>query len=386
MLTIDDVLTRGVEQVLPTKESLANLMSKQKITLYQGFDPSAPSLHLGNLVGVMKLRQFQKLGHKVIFLIGDFTGMIGDPSGKSETRKSLTREQVTANYKNYKDQIKKVIDFDGDNPAEVKFNSTWLDKMSFKDVLELSSLLTYQQVKERDMFQKREKEGRDIYLSEFMYPLMQGYDSVHMNVDLEVGGNDQLFNMMIGRDLMHKIKRKDKYVLTTKLIIDKDGQKVGKTTGNALFLSSGPTAFYGGIMSFPDEAIKLSFELLTETDLSGLDEKIKKDPMGEKKRLAYEIVRLVWSEKEANNAQKYFENTFQKRNAPEKTNEVVIDKGVKLVDALSIVTGSKSLAKRLIIQRAIDVNDKIAKDPFLVLNGGEVIKIGKKDFVKVVLK
>ena len=276
-------------------------MVKRKIKLYQGFDPSAPSLHLGNFVGLMKLRQFQKAGHEVIFLVGDFTGMIGDPTDKLATRKKLTREEVLKNAKAWKKQASKLLDFDGQNPAKIMFNSKWSDKISFKDLIEITSNLTVQQLIERDMFQARLKAKEPIYLHEFLYPVAQGFDSVEMDVDLEVGGNDQLFNMMVGRNLCRAIKNKEKYVLTTKLLVDKEGKKIGKTTGNALFLDSKPQYFYGGIMSFPDEVILLSYELLTDVDLTGLEKRIKQNPMLEKKNLAFEIVKLLWGEKLAKN-------------------------------------------------------------------------------------
>src|SRR5688572_27174782 len=224
---VEQVLTRGVSQVLPSEKGLSSLMAKRKIKLYQGFDPSAPSLHLGNFVGLMKLRQFQKLGHEIIFLVGDFTGMIGDPTDKLATRKKLTRDEVLENAKAWREQAGKVLDFDGENPAKIMFNSEWSDKVSFKDLIEITSNLTVQQMMERDMFQERIKAKAPIYLHEFLYPVAQGYDSVVMDVDLEIGGNDQLFNMMAGRTLMKAIKGKDKYVLTTKLLVDKEGNKVG---------------------------------------------------------------------------------------------------------------------------------------------------------------
>lgn len=389
---IEKLLTRGVEKIYPSKEELEKVLrSGKKLRLYQGFDPSMPSLHLGNFVGLMKLRQFQKLGHEVIFLVGDFTGMIGDPSGKSESRKPLTREQVLENSKNYKEQAGKLLDFEVNNPAKVLYNSEWSDKLSFADLLKLSSNLTYQQVKERDMFQKREKEGKDIYLNEFLYPLMQGYDSVAMDVDLELGGSDQLFNMMTGRDLMHKLKRKEKFVMTTKLLVDKEGNKVGKTTGNALFLDSTPEKFYGGIMSFPDEVLALSFELLTEVPLEGLEEKIKTDPMGEKKRLAFEIVKLLWGENSAQKAQQEFENVFQKREQPEEIPFKAINLGdKKSVEAAKLVygadlAGSLSEAKRLIRQKAIDIDGKTLTDPNeeITPKDGTIIKKGKNSFVRI---
>lgn len=376
---INEVLTRGVNQILPDKGSLSDLMSKRKIRLYQGFDPSAPSLHLGNFVGLMKLRQFQKAGHEVIFLVGDFTGMIGDPTDKLATRKKLTREEVLSNAKAWKKQASKLLSFDGPNPAKIMFNSKWSDKISFKDLIEITSNLTVQQLIERDMFQARLKSKEPIYLHEFLYPVAQGYDSVEMNVDLEVGGNDQLFNMMVGRNLCKAIKNKEKYVLTTKLLVDKEGKKVGKTTGNALFLDSKPQDFYAGIMSFPDEVILLSYELLTEVPLDGLEKRIKANPMLEKKNLAYEIVKLLWGEKLAKKSALTFENNFQKREV-EYTQEIKIHKS--LVETITPFTNLKSAgdAKRLIQQGGLTINGDVVSDLNYKIKKGDKIKIGKKIF------
>jgi len=378
---IEEVLTRGVQQVLPDKKGLANLMAKRKIKLYQGFDPSAASLHLGNFVGLMKLRQFQKLGHEVIFLVGDFTGMIGDPTDKLATRKKLTRGQVLENAKAWKKQISMVLDLDGDNPAKIMFNSEWLDKITFKDLIEITSNFTVQQMIERDMFQERLKTKAPIYLHEFLYPVAQAQDSVQMDVDLEIGGNDQMFNMMAGRTLMKAVKSKDKYVLTTKLLVDSEGKKVGKTTGNALFLDSTPENFYAGIMSFPDEVIGLGFELLTELPLEGLDERIKKDPMTEKKRLAFEIVKLLWKEESAIKSQNAFKETFQEKKP---TFDIKVASGSSLSVTIAPFTslGSISEAKRLIKQKAVDVNDTMISDSSYVVKPGDEIKVGSRTFLK----
>ncbi len=389
-MDINEVLTRGVQEVLPTKPGLSSLMRKRKIKLYQGFDPSAPSLHLGNFVGLMKLRQFQKLGHQVIFLVGDFTGMIGDPTDKLSTRPKLTREKVLENAKAWKKQAGMLLDFEGKNPAKIMFNSEWSDKMTFRDLLEITSNLTVKQLIERDMFQERIKNNEPIYLHEFLYPVAQGYDSVAMEVDLEVGGNDQLFNMMAGRTLMKAILGKEKYVLTTKLLVDKDGKKVGKTTGNALFLDSKPEQFYAGIMSFPDEVILLGFELLTEIDLKGIEKEIGENPLAQKKRLAFEIVKLLWGETSAKKSELAFKNTFQKKETPTDIKTVDVKFAhinlLDLVFATKMVT-SRSEAKRLIQQNAVDVNGKLVNDPnedVEISKEGLTLKIGKAKFVRIV--
>ncbi|MEK7061545.1 MAG: tyrosine--tRNA ligase, partial [Patescibacteria group bacterium] len=353
---------------------------KKKIKLYQGFDPSMPSLHLGNFVGLMKLRQFQKLGHEVIFLVGDFTGIIGDPTDKLATRKKLTREQVLENAKSWKMQAGKVLDFEGENPAKMMFNSEWSDKISFRDLLEITSNFTVQQMIERDMFQERLKNNEPIYLHEFLYPVAQAQDSVVMDVDLEIGGSDQVFNMLAGRTLMKAVKGKKKYVLATKLLVDKEGKKVGKTTGNALFLDSTSEDFFAGIMSFPDEVIFLSFELLTEIPLAGIEEKTKKHPMEMKKELAREVVKILWGESKAKEAQEAFEETFQERKP---TFDIKVSAGASLAETIAPFTQRQSLsnAKELIKQNAVDVNGESTLDPSLKIKAGDKIKVGSRTFL-----
>jgi tyrosyl-tRNA synthetase len=223
---IEELLSRSVENIYPNADALrTELKSGKQLVFYSGYDPTAPTLHIGHGITMLKLRQLQDLGHKVIMLIGDFTGMIGDPTDKSAARQKLTREQVLENCKEYKKQAERILNFGGENSVEVKFNSEWLKKMSFEEVIELSSHFTVQRMLERDMFEKRMKEEKPIYLHEFLYPLMQGYDSVAMDVDGEVGGNDQTFNMLAGRTLMKEIKHKEKFVIATKLLADETGKK-----------------------------------------------------------------------------------------------------------------------------------------------------------------
>jgi tyrosyl-tRNA synthetase len=374
----DEVLARGVEQILPSKKDLKTLMGKRKIKLYQGFDPSSPHLHLGNLIGIRKLAQFQKLGHKVIFLIGDFTGMIGDPTDRAGARKKMTRNQVLQNAKGYKNQISRVLAFDGPNPAEVKFNSEWLAKLTFEEVAELASSFTVQQMLERDFFQERLKKNKPIYLHEFLYPLMQGYDCVAMDVDLEIGGNDQLFNMMAGRALLKALKKKEKFVLTTKLLVDPAGKKMGKTEGNAINLSDSPENMFGKIMALPDSLLPLATELLTDLPLTLLK---KEKPLALKRKLAFEVVKLIHGDAASSTAQEYFDRTFQKR-TPEYKKRVAYQP--TLVSLVASVSGASiSESKRLISQGAVDVNGKTITDPTLKMAGGEKVKIGKKEFVSV---
>ena len=378
---IEKTLTRGVEQILPSKEGLANLMKKRKITLYQGFDPSTSNLHIGHLIGIRKLAQFQKLGHKVIFLIGDFTGMIGDPTDKKATRKKLTRKKVLQNAKDYKKQISRILKFSGKNQVELKFNSEWLSKLSFEDVVELASNFTAQQMLERNFFRTRLKEQKPIYLHEFLYPLMQGYDCVAMDVDLEIGGNDQLFNMMAGRVLMKTLKDKEKYVLTMKLLEDPMGAKMGKTQGNTINLTDEPNDIFGKIMALPDTLIAPAIELLTDLSL----DLVKSKPMDAKKKLAFDVVSQTHGEEKANKAQQNFVKTFQKR-APDYKIQVPKKKTLAATSAPFTSLASISDAKRYISQGSVVVNNKKVTDPTYKPQVGDKIKIGKTVFGTVVKK
>ena len=384
---IEQVLNRGVEKIYPSKKALEKiLLSNKKIRIYQGFDPSAPSLHLGNYVGILKLKQFQQLGHEVIFLVGDFTGMIGDPTDKASARKKLTRKQVLANYKNWKKQLARFVNLSGKNPVKIMFNSSWLDKISFKDLIEITSNFTAQQILQRDFFQERLKKEKPIYLHEFLYPIAQAIDSVSMDVDLEIGGNDQTFNMLAGRDLMKATKGKEKFVLTTKLLVDKEGEKLGKTTGNAIFLNNSPQDIFGKIMAFPDEMIMLGLELLTTLPL----EKIaaSENPMALKKKLGFEVVKMNYGEKKAEQARNEFERVFGKKELPEDIKEINIKENSLDILGLLVKTklvSSKSQAKRLVLQGGVKINKKKQTDWQALINikKGMIIQVGKRKFIKI---
>ncbi len=371
---INEVLTRGVENVYPTRKAFEKVLrSGKKIKLYQGFDPSMENLHLGNLVGILKLKQFQGLGHEVIFLVGDFTGMIGDPTDRVSSRKLLTRKQVLANSKTWKAQAGKILNFTGKNPAKMLFNSQWGDRVTFKDLIEITSKFTVQQMLERDFFQRRLKAKRPIHLHEFLYPVAQAIDCVEMDVDLEIGGSDQTFNMLAGRTLMKALKGKEKFVLTTKLLVDTKGEKVGKTAGNALFLNASASDMYGGVMSFPDETIIPGFELLTQVPMKSvktMEKELKQKPMELKKKLAFEIVKMLYGEKNAKDAEKEFERVFQKKELPSKiqTKKLVPGKEGKGWRLFEIVCHfgpviSTSNAKRKIKQGGVQIDGKTIRDP-----------------------
>ena len=378
-MTIDQVLTHSVAQILPGKEALAKLMEKRKIKLYLGIDPSNPQIHLGNAVALRKLRQFQDLGHKVILLIGDFTGMIGDPTDKSAARMKLTPKQVDQNAKTYKQQASKILKFEGPNAAEVKFNSHWLGKLNSYEWLELISNFTLQQLEERDMFVNRKKEGKPIHSNELIYPIMQAYDSVYMEVDLEVGGTDQTFNMLAGRHLMKALKNKEKFILTVPLLIGTDGQKMGKSAGNFISITASPDDMFGQVMSIRDDLLQQYFELCTDIDLKSVN---LSQPMQAKKSLAFEIVKTYHGEKAAKTAQAEFETVHQKGELPQDT-ETQIEEGTSLIDALTKLTTSKSQTKRLLNQGAVEIDGKTAHDGKIKLQAGQILKVGKKRFVRI---
>jgi tyrosyl-tRNA synthetase len=340
----------------------------------------------------MILEDFRKLGHEVIFLIGDFTGMIGDPSDKSSARIKQTREGVEENFKNWKEQLKNILNFDdAENPVQIKYNSEWLGKLNFAEVLELASNFTVQQMLERDMFDKRLKEGRPIYIHEFMYPLMQGYDSVAMDVDVELCGTDQIFNALAGRTLMQKLKNKDKIVIATKLIADeKTGMLMSKSNGTGVFLNLDANNLYGAIMSQSDGMIKPLAIGCTRIPLAEIEEMIKlENPRDAKMKLAFEIVKIYHGEEKAKEVQEYFINTFSKRELPEDIKEAQAVESENLIDFMVKVGFAKSKgdARRKIEQNGVSIDgEKISDATELLTNdkfNGKILKVGKINFVKI---
>jgi tyrosyl-tRNA synthetase len=389
---IEAFLSRAVENVYPSKKSFADaLASGKRLTVYYGIDPTGPSVHLGHAIPLKKAALLQKMGHRVILLIGDFTAMIGDPTDKMAVRKQLTRDEVLTNCKNYKQQLSGILDFDGPNPVEMHFNSEWHGKMSFSDVVELAAHFTVQQMVERDMFHRRIEEGKPVHLHEFLYPLMQGYDSVAMDVDLEIGGNDQTFNMLAGRTLMKEIKHKEKAVLATKLLVDASGKKMGKTEGNMITLSDAPEDMFGKVMSWTDGMILPGFELCTDVsdaEIAEITKRMKKgeNPVEFKRRLAREIVTSFVSSKAAEEAEAQFAAIHQKGEVPEDVPELKVAGELPLVDALieAKLVASKSEARRQIEQGGVKVDGEIVKDFTATVTSGALIQKGKRHFVRLV--
>ncbi|MFH1890950.1 MAG: tyrosine--tRNA ligase [Candidatus Kuenenbacteria bacterium] len=391
---IDELLTKGVENIYPSREFLEKaLKSGKKLTIYQGFDPTANSLHIGHAVGLIKLKQFQELGHQVIFLIGDYTALIGDPDKKS-ARKPMTREEIMANCKDYQKQAASILDFEGKNKVELKYNSQWLSKLTFAHTLGLLTNFTVQRMLERDLFEARIKSGNPLYIHEFMYPVMQAYDCVSMEVDGEIGGNDQTFNMLAGRTLMKAMKNKEKFVLTTKLLIDSTGKKMGKTEGNMITLSDSPKEMFGKIMSWPDTMIALGFELCTHASMDAvrrIEKKLKdgKNPRDLKAELAREIISIYYSMEEAKKSEQEFNKIFRDKDTPDQLDKVFIMENVEynIADLIMLanLSESKAQAKRLVEQGAVKLDKKAVKDwkSKIKPNDKTVLQVGKRKFAQL---
>lgn len=396
---IEEVLTRGVEEIIVKNDLQKKLLSGKKLRIYFGVDPTGFDLHLGHAVVLWKLRAFQELGHEVILLIGDFTARIGDPSGKDTTRVPLSEKQVKANMKDYKKQASKILDF---SKVKIKYNSQWLSKLRFEDILKLASQFTVQQMIQRDMFQRRINENLPISVQEFMYPLMQGYDSVAMDVDLEIAGNDQMFNMLAGRTLQKNYNNKDKDILTTKLLLGTDGRKMSKTFSNIIPIADSPKDMFGKIMSMKDELIAEYFELATKLSKNEIEE-IKKlpNPRDQKARLAQEIVKIYHGEKLAQEAEEEFNKVFRNKELPTDMPVLEILAGnYNIIDLLCLPAGrqtaplasSKNEAKRLVEGGGVYIidgsNETRIKDwkAQVNLKNGMIIKVGSRKFIKIILK
>ena len=390
-------MTRSVAEILPTKNGLREaLESGKRLRIYIGTDATGTSLHIGHATNYMILEKLRKLGHEVIFLVGDFTARIGDPTDKNETaRKQLTREQVVQNVTTWIDQVKPVIDVDNkENPVRVLYNNDWLSVLTFYDVINLASNFTVQQMIERDMFQVRMQSEKPLYLHEMFYPLMQGYDSVTMDVDIEMCGMDQKFNALAGRTLLKKLKNKEKFVFITTLLENpKTGEKMmSKSLGTGVFLDFDADKMYGALMAQPDENMKQLFIDCTWLDLNEIDEILEtENPRDAKMRLAFEITKIYHGEKTAKNAEENFVQTFQKREVPNEIPKFNVRKGANIVDVLveSKLAKSKSEARRAISQGSIKVNGKKISesdiDSPLVVSEKTIVQKGKRYFLELIM-
>ncbi|MEK7187757.1 MAG: tyrosine--tRNA ligase [Patescibacteria group bacterium] len=381
---IKDLLERGVEGVIKKDVLEKQLHGTKKLRIKFGIDPTAPDLHLGHAVVLRKLRAFQDLGHKLVLIIGDFTAQIGDPTGKNKTRPPLTEKEIKANLKNYLKEAGKIIDI---RKAEVHYNSKWLKKLQGKELVHLLSLVSVQQMIERDDFSKRLKAGETIRIHELVYPIMQGYDSVVVKADVECGGNDQTFNLLTGRTLMEKFNLPPQNVFITPLLEGLDGEKkMSKSLGNYIGLTESADSMFGKIMSLPDRLMKKYFELCTDLSEIKIKEYVGGSPRDAKVTLAREIVALYHDKKKAAVAEEKFDRVFSKKEISEKDYIALseISGGNNVVYVVeSGVAKSNSEARRLIQQGGLEVNEKKDTSPYSNPKKGDVLKIGKRHFFRI---
>ena len=396
-----EILKRGVEEIIP-ENGLEKKLSKNKpLIIKAGFDPTAPDLHLGHTVLINKLKQFQDLGHKVVFLIGDFTGMIGDPSGVSETRPILTVEQLKKNSKTYQEQIFKILD---KKKTKIEFNSSWFKKMTSSELINLSSKMTVARMLERDDFSKRYKGNKPISIHEFIYPLVQGYDSFELKADVELGGTDQKFNLLVGRDIQTSFGMEEQIIMTLPILEGTDGvKKMSKSLKNYIGLQENPNDMFGKIMSISDELMWRYFDLLsfkTSTEIKEIKKKIAQglNPMEAKKMLSVEIVTRFHGKEKAILAEKEFTNRFSRGNDPTEIKLMKLtmkSSSISIIDLLSSeelgdkrLCKSKSEARRMISQGAVKIDgNKVTDETILIQNPSEnTYQVGKLKHLKIKLK
>ena len=388
-----EVIKRGAVEIIPEDDLIAKLKQGRSLRIKAGFDPTAPDLHLGHTVLIQKMKQFQELGHEVIFLIGDFTGMIGDPSGKSETRKQLTREEVVKNDETYKEQIFKILD---PQKTIIEFNHTWMEKMDAVSMIGLAAKYTVARMLERDDFKQRYQKQQPISIHEFLYPLIQGYDSVALKADVELGGTDQRFNLLMGRELQREYGQAPQVVLTMPLLEGTDGvHKMSKSLGNYIGINEAPEEMFGKIMSISDELMWRYYELLSDKNLTEIQtiraqvENETVHPMEAKKSLAAELVARFHGDEAARSAQDYFETRYQKKSMPKE-----IKKQFSAPDAVWICeliadrlgfAKSRGEARRLIAQGAVKVDGKVVTDVNFQFQrrDHEIIEVGKNRIAQV---
>ena len=396
-----EILKRGVEEIIPEKGLEKKLKKNKPLVIKAGFDPTAPDLHLGHTVLINKLKQFQELGHNVIFLIGDFTGMIGDPSGVSETRPILTADQLKKNSETYQEQIFKILD---KKKTKIEFNSSWFKKMTSAELINLSSKMTVARMLERDDFSKRYKGNKPISIHEFIYPLVQGYDSYELKADVELGGTDQKFNLLVGRDIQKSFGMEEQIIITLPILEGTDGvKKMSKSLNNYIGLQESPNEMFGKVMSISDDLMWRYFDLLsfkTPAEIEQIKKKTEEglNPMEAKKMLAAEIVTRFHGEDKAILAEKEFTNRFSKGNNPAEIKLINLSikaSSISIVDLLSLeelgndkLCKSKSEARRMISQGAVKIDgNKILDDAILVQNPSEnTYQVGKLKHLKIKLK
>ena len=382
---IEELLTRNVEEIFVRDSLKKKLLSGKQLKIKLGFDPTGSKIHIGRAVVLHKLREFQSLGHQVIFIVGDFTAQVGDPSDKLEKRPMLKKEEIKRNLKTYKQQVGKIIDL---SKAKFVYNSTWLKKLGFQEISELAESFSIQQMSARRNFKDRFEKGEEVSLREFMYPLMQGYDSVMIKADVEIGGFDQLFNLKAGRIIQKHYNQPEQDVLTCQMLEGTDGRKMSTSWGNIVTIVDEPNDMFGKIMSTKDELIAKYFLLCTNLKEEEIPK--SKNPRDLKMKLAYEIVKIYHGEKKAQEAEENFIKIFQKKEIPEKMDEIKCPPGKLLGDVLveNKILSSKSEWRRLVEENAVHnlLREEPVKDPHLKIQTDLKLRIGKKRFLQITAK
>jgi tyrosyl-tRNA synthetase len=386
MNQIEEILTRGVEEVIDKAHLESLLKSKKKLRVKLGIDPTSPNIHIGRAVVLWKLRAFQELGHKVVFIVGDFTGLIGDTSDKESERPMLSEKEIKANLKSYFAQAGKIID---PKKAEMYYNSKWLKKLGFAEIGKLANLFGLHEMSSRENIALRLKAGKPVSLRELLYPLMQGYDSVAVKANVELGGTDQRFNLLAGRTIQKAYGQEPQDILTTQIMEGTDGRKMSSSWGNTVNITEEPNNMFGKIMSIPDGLIKKYFVLATRVEIREIDEIMKlPNPRDQKLKLAEEITKLYHGEKKALVAKEAFINQFSKGELPEEIETKKFKSGSYKLSELIVLTGqaaSKSEARRLIEQKGVKVDQQTSGDMELMLDGQKeyLLQVGKRKFVKI---
>lgn len=386
MHNLNNILTRRVEKVLPTKQGLIDLMQQKKIKLYQGFDPTGGRLHLGHTVGIRKLMDFANAGHEVIFLFGTGTVLVGDPSERDSGRKFITEEEIDANIKDWKRQVAPLVDFE---KVKILRNGDWLTKLSLKELIQIASNISAVQLFKRDSFTRRIGNGDTVWYHETLYPLLQGYDSVAMDVDLEIGGTDQEFNMLVGRELQRKMNNREKYVLTTPMIEGIDGKQMSKTSGNCIFLDESAHDMYFKIMRVSDEQLYSYLTLLTDLELDMISD-LMNNPLEAKKALAFDIAKQFHGASKAALAQTEFEQTVQQKRAPSEMPTLHLSNQSLTILALVRLAApdqSSGQLKRLIGQGGVEYNGEKITNLAAAINPQQdaVLRIGKRLYYQLAL-
>lgn len=384
----NDILNRRVAKVLPSTEELEKVLAERKIRVYLGIDPTGGRLHIGHAIGIRKLMDFAQNGHEAILLFGTGTVLVGDPSQRDSVRAKISQEEIDQNIQTWKEQVAPIVDFD---KVQIKQNGDWITKLGLKEIVAIASNISAVQLIKRDNFDRRISKGETVWYHETMYPLLQGYDSVVLDVDLEIGGTDQEFNMLIGRELQRKMKNREKFVLTTPMINGTDGKQMSKTTGNCVWLNDEPNDMFGKLMSVPDDQIVPYLELCSEVSIEGirdLEAQLNSgaNPKDVKARMARAVTEVWHGAESAKAAEGSFTSQFSQGELPSEMAEFKVNMSDWDLADLLVSAGlasSKSDARRLIEQGGVRLNQQTTKDTSVVVHNGDVLQAGKRRFIRI---